>query len=47
MAETNPKDKSPSREPTEAELKRELIEAVAAAYFGACRKLARLLNRGN
>lgn len=44
MAESEPKDKPPS-EPTEDELKRELIEAVAAAYFGACRKLARLLNR--
>lgn len=44
MAESEPKDK-PGSEPTEADLRRELIEAIAAAYFGACRKLARVLNR--
>ena len=44
MAETAPKDKPPS-EPSEAEITRELIEAVETAYFGACRRLAKLLNR--
>ena len=44
MAESKPKDK-PEPEPTEAELTHELIEAIASAYFNACRKLAKLLNR--
>lgn len=47
MAESDSKDKPPiaGKEPSEAELRRELIEAMANAYFGACRKLAKLLNR--
>ena len=44
MAESQPKDK-PAAEADEAALRRELIEAVAVAYFGACRRLAKLLNR--
>lgn len=44
MAESAPKDK-PAPEPQEAELARELIEAVASAYFRACRRIAKILNR--
>lgn len=44
MAESDPKNK-PAPEPSESELARELIEAVATAYFGACRRLAKLINR--
>lgn len=40
-------ERKPEREPTEAELKREIIEAVARSYFAMCRKLARLVNRKN
>ncbi len=42
MAELPPKDKP---EPDEAELSRQLIEALASAYFRTCRRLAKLLNR--
>lgn len=45
MAQTEEKDKPPTEEEEEEALARELVEAVAAAYFGACRKLARLVNR--
>lgn len=49
MAETKDErkreDPQATPEPTNAELKRELIEALARTYFGMCRKLARLLNR--
>ena len=44
MAESAPKDKH-TEPKSEAELTRELIEAVAAAYFGACRRIAKILNR--
>ena len=45
MAEKPAKDNPAQREETEEELARQLIEAVAAAYFGACRRLAKMLNR--
>ena len=49
MAETKDErkhqDQRAAPEQTNAELKRELIEALARTYFGMCRKLARLLNR--
>ena len=50
MAESSVKDKpavveKSGDDKSEAELRRELIEAMASAYFGACRKLAKILNR--
>ena len=45
MAESAPNDKETPQPDSEAELTRELIEAVATAYFGACRRVAKLLNR--
>jgi len=41
MAQTQPKDNPPQKDETV----KELVEALATAYFGACRKLARALNR--
>lgn len=49
MAQTQPKDNPPEartgEQPNDDEVVKELVEAVAAVYFGTCRKLARMLNR--
>jgi len=45
MAEKPQKDNPADDDASEEELARQLVEAVAAAYFGACRRLAKLLNR--
>lgn len=50
MTQSTPKNKgTPQQRPRddEEETTRELVEALADAYFNACRKIARVLNRGS